>query len=493
MDTHKLDNGALYLSLKRIVENDPERILILDEEKASKAKDFLKRVDEISEYLIPNSQIGVVLNHDSDLIATLFAINKVGSAFVPVEPDFPDKRIQAMFEDADLSQVLTRTENVPRFNAYEVVDLNKLENYPKITESLTKKDQIISVKDPAYILFTSGTTGRPKGVVIRNENVLNYVDAFQNELHLSQEDRMLQNSVVSFDIFVEEVFASLLNGASLAIPTEQTKKDFDSLLKFMNQYQVTILDGFPYLLEEFNERNQLPESVHLLISGGDVLRLFQIDHLVDHAKVYNTYGPSETTVCASYFPVRKEAVLEDGTFPIGFPVKNVVIDVHREDGSLADPFEKGELWIHGKGVGSGYIKPVAESDNFQEIDGQTVYKSGDLGYKDENGMLYFLGRKDRQVMIDGRRVELSEVENVLHQLQEVEQAAVLDFKRENERTYMTAFYSGIQDDDKIRDYLSSQFPAYMIPEKIVYLEEFPLNDHGKADTGVLRQYAENTD
>lgn len=142
---------------------------------------------------------------------------------------------------------------------------------------------------------------------------------------------MLQYSVCSFDIFVEEVFASLLNGAALAIPADEDKTDIHTLMNFVERRHVTMLSGFPYLLAEMNHLRQIPSSLRLLISGGDVLRGVYVDHLLDKAEVYNTYGPSETTVCASYYRCNGGTVLEDGTYPIGHPVLGAQIPDSRSE------------------------------------------------------------------------------------------------------------------------------------------------------------------
>ncbi len=219
---------------------------------------------------------------------------------------------------------------------------------------------------------------------------------------------MLQYSVCSFDIFVEEVFASLLNGIAIAIPSEEDKADIQSLMKFIEKHRVTIISGFPYLLAEMNHLSEIPSSLRLLISGGDVLRGVYVDHLLKKAEVYNTYGPSETTVCASYYRCNGGTVLEDGTYPIGLPVKGSNIRIMDTDGKELPPGETGEICIYGDGISLGYIGNYDEENKAFETQphGSIMYRSGDLGYILPDGNIAFLHRKDTQIMIYGKRVEV---------------------------------------------------------------------------------------
>ena len=327
--------------------------------------------------------------------------------YVPAEPTFPTGRIHYMMGEAKVDFVLT-----------EMQFTSKLENYEQIYSDCSicmaapgSETRVYGQNedDLAYILYTSGTTGRPKGVSVTNKNVCHYVRAFENEFHPKQGDIMLQHSVCSFDIFVEEVFTSLLNGAALAIPSEDDKKDIKSLMAFVEWHGVTMLSGFPYLLAEMNHLDSIPKYLRLLISGGDVLRGHHVNNLLDKAEVYNTYGPSETTVCASYYRCRDGQVLSDGTYPIGHPVFGTSIKILDRDGNEVQQGETGEICIFGNGVSNGYAGDNEEENKaFVNLpDGTRMYHSGDLGYILPDGNIGFLHRMDTQIMIYGKRVATS--------------------------------------------------------------------------------------
>lgn len=301
---------------------------------------------------------------------------------------------------------------------------------------------------------------------------------------------MLQYSVCSFDIFVEEVFASLLNGAAIAIPSADDKADIHSLMAFAERHGVTMVSGFPYLLAEMNHLDSIPASLRLLISGGDVLRGHRVDHLLDRAVVYNTYGPSETKVCASYYRCNGGVVLNDGTYPIGRPVKDVNIRVLDASGNEVPRGEAGELCISGNGVSRGYIGEHREENRAftTQADGTRVYHSGDLGYVLPDGNLAFLHCNDTQIMIYGKRVEVMEVESRLYQCEGVKQAVVRAFTDEGGLSYMTAYVVPADPDLKVSEVkkeLARNLVDFMIPEFFIKMPEIPLNVNGKPDMSRL--------
>lgn len=301
---------------------------------------------------------------------------------------------------------------------------------------------------------------------------------------------MLQYSVCSFDIFVEEVFTSLLNGAALAIPTAEDKANIHSLMRFVKKHRVTIISGFPYLLAEMNHLPQIPSSLRLLISGGDVLRGVYVDRLLQQAEVYNTYSPSETTVCASYYRCNGGTVLEDGTYPIGRAVKGAKIRILDQSGKELPAGQTGEICIYGDGVSLGYIGDHEEENRaFERLKNhETMYRSGDLGYVLPGGEIAFLHRKDTQIMIYGKRVEVSEVESRLYQCKSIQQAIVRAFTDEAGLSYMTAYVVTEDQHMKVsavKKELAENLTPFMIPEFIVKMPQIPLNTNGKPDVGKL--------
>lgn len=475
-------NQTIYDLFTQVVKENKDRIAIIEEHRQLTFEQLLELTDQIANTFPKDVQtVGIVMDHRAEMIATMLATLKCGACYVPAEPTFPTGRIQYMMEEADVDFIVTE-------KAYT----SKLDGFPTcFVDDQYKQSQNTQAQpsSPAYVLYTSGTTGKPKGVCVTNQNVCHYVQAFANEFHPTNQDIMLQYSVCSFDIFVEEVFASLLNGVAIAIPSPEVKTNIQSLMQFVEKYDITMISGFPYLFADMNRLEEIPHSLRLLISGGDVLRASYVDHLLDQADVYNTYGPSETTVCASYYHCNTGHSLSDGTYPVGHAVKGVTIRILDEQGQEVKPGETGEICIYGNGVSNGYIGNHDEENRmFVSLeDGSKMYHSGDLGYILPDGNIAFLHRKDSQIMIYGKRVEVKEVESCLYKCAHIQQAVVQANTDEHGLSYMTAYIVG-EPELKVSDLkkeLAQNLTSFMIPEFFVKMKEIPLKANGKPDINQL--------
>ena len=468
------------------VNENIEALAVFDNDRKLSRRELLQLADTIA-LRIPEGckRVGIIMNHSVEMIASIFAALRVGAAYIPVEPFFPTERIRYMMEEAEVRVIITNSGYADRFSGFTNIIVDKGFAIEETAAVGAEYDE----KDLAYILYTSGTTGKPKGVSVTNANVCHYVRAFRNEFHPAFGDIMLQHSVCSFDIFVEEVFTTLLSGAALAIPSDEERADAKKLIDFIRRNNVTMLSGFPYLLQEINDLPEIPKSLRLLISGGDVIRASYVTNLLGKVEVYNTYGPSETTVCASYCRCTDENILEDGTFPVGKPVLGVEIKVMDDEGREVTYGEVGEICIFGGGVSNGYIGNRNEENKafVNTADGR-MYRSGDLGYYLPDGNIAFLHRKDTQIMIRGKRVEVSEVENVLTKSELIRQAYVAPKVDDNNLSYMVAYVVPEKEDvrlEDITDYMKDYLTDFMIPEYFVELKSLPLNANGKVDKAAL--------
>lgn len=475
-------------AFEKIVASNPDAPAIFDKQRRLTRKELSDLANTIAAKLPQGAKrIGIIADHSVEMIAAVLAVLKIGAAYVPAEPDFPRERISFMMRDAKVDAVITGKKysspikNIPVISIEPGESIN--ENAPLIN-CRAKKNSL------AYILYTSGTTGKPKGVAVTNGNVLHYIRAFRKEFHPDERDTVLQYSVCSFDIFVEEVFSALLSGSILAIPSARDRKDIRALMNFVARHNVSIISGFPYLLQKMNDLPEIPESLRLLISGGDVLRESYVDKLVKKISVYNTYGPSETTVCATYYNCSTGKALPDGTYPVGKPVRGANVILLDKFGRKVPRGKIGEICISGDGVSEGYVGNRKIENRAFEIssEGNKIYRSGDLGYLLPDGNIAFLHRKDTQIMIMGKRVEVSEVENVLMQSDLIHQACVCPEQDSNHLSYMVAYIVKKNRNTtlpQIKSYLKDYLTDFMIPEFFVELPALPLNANGKVDKAAL--------
>ena len=465
----------IYERFLCIAKAKPEAICLKTEAKDYTYSEFLSLIEAYSHKIPPEAKrVGIVMQHGASQLAAIFATSKLGLAYIIAEPDFPLKRIESMMAIGEADCLFLDAPN------------------PNLCPSLPQlgKDGPDQGQEPtgdfnlAYILFTSGSTGKPKGVMISEDNILGYVEAFNNEFHLSEQDTMLQHSVCTFDIFTEEVFASLLNGACLAIPSEEAKQNTDKLFRFCSENGVTIVSSFPYLFKEWNEREDLPSCFRLFISGGDVLRASYVDKLRNKVQIYNTYGPSETTVCCTYCDCTTRTPNQDGTFPIRKAINGYEVYLEKNGQKIDKPNQTGEIIIQGAGVGLGYVGNIKQG--YVSVDGLPVFRSGDLAYYDEEVNLNFLKRSDAQVMIYGQRVEPMEVENTILNKGLARDAAVVTIFDNEGLAHLKACLVSCFSEEQIRKELGAYLPSYMIPEYFAFLDKMPLTENGKLDRRALR-------
>lgn len=467
---------TIYSRFKSVAEQYPDSPAVIEDDRTLSYAQLDRMVDAILSRFYDEGHkfIGVVMSHGAEQIAAMLAVLKSGAAYVPAEPTLPQERIDYMMQTAGVSLIIT-------------------DNYCRHLTSAEKEKPMEDRSTPdglAYVLYTSGTSGKPKGVMVENHSVVNYAEAFEAEFHTGPGDVMLQYSVCSFDIFVEEVFTTLLNGAAVCVPPAAVHNGtLMGLMSFVKRKGVTIVDGFPYLFAEMNKLPEIPKCVKLIISGGDVIRGSYITNLRDKwIRIYNTYGPSETTVCSNYYRVDNAEPLADGTYPVGKAVKGVEVKIMDKNLKEVQRGETGEICIFGEGVSRGYLGNPPEQKNFVTLpDSRRMYRSGDLGYELPDGNIAFLHRRDDQVMILGKRVEPEEVENVLNTCPCVERGIVRAFLDDNGLHYLVAYLipkDGCRLHD-IKQWLASQLTDFMIPEFFVKVPQIPLTRRGKVDVDAL--------
>ncbi|AET69202.1 amino acid adenylation enzyme/thioester reductase family protein [Desulfosporosinus orientis DSM 765] len=486
-------------------EKTPENIALVFAERTITYGELNSRANGVAQVLRgkgvgPESIVSLMTEPSVEMIVGIIAILKAGGAYLPIDPEYPEERIGYMLADSQAKVLLTQRslQGLLERITYpgEVIDLSSPELVlgSREAKNLGNLENLSSPEDLAYVIYTSGSTGRPKGVLVEQRNLLAYVMTFNQEFELTGEDAVLQQASCCFDAFGEEIYPVLLKGGRLVLARRAEVRDVNLLAGVINRNSISLISCSPLLLNQLNTLTGL-RSVHTFISGGDVLKGDYIDNLLQRgAQVYNTYGPTEATVCASYHRCLPG---EKGLVPVGKPIANYRIYILDPDNNLSPLNIAGELCIAGEGVSRGYLnRPELTAERFVEnpfVPGERMYRTGDLARWLPDGSIEFLGRIDQQVKIRGFRIELGEIEAPLLRLAGVKEAVVLAREDNSGGKYLCAYLIGEGEIGvpELRKHLAQELPDYMIPSYFLQLEKLPLTPSGKIDRQALPEPKES--
>lgn len=464
-------------------------------------KEMEQKIIQIGTYLTQtlehnkNNRIAVLFSDKSKAIISMLAILRVGGTYVPIDINLPEKRRRLIFSDSLCSIVITDL----IFPNHECTQTYQVINYDTILENIKfdiNNDCFPCIKnnDVMYIIYTSGSTGIPKGVEVRYDAICNHVDYYTDLMNITSHDRIIQFANLSFDASISEILMTILNGASLHIPDQQIIYNFRLFENFLNQEQITIATLPPSYLS--NLQPTKISALRSIITAGSSTNHALVKKWNNHVLYINGYGPTETTICATTYVAETTSQLElYKSIPIGRPIPNYNAYLATENGAIHRypniPYNViGELYIGGLGVAKGYLnKEQLNKEKFISIQGDRVYKTGDIVYLNDYNYFEFLGRNDDQVKIRGNRIILEDVKNNIMQHDEILDCHVMTLNSNNHEITLCAYLvskvnSKITKQDLVK-FLLNLIPSYMIPNHIVFLKKLPLNDNGKVNKDVL--------
>lgn len=483
----------------------PDKIAISYEDRALTYRQLNEASNRVAHYLRrhyfirADDCIAIMMNRSEKLIIVLLGILKAGAAYIPIDPAYPRDRVAAILGDSGVKILLTdqdRNSGIA-FNGI-ILDPDEAEDRGEGME----KDETANppcIHTPAnlcYLIYTSGSTGKPKGVMISHYNVVNFMAAMNQRLPVTEDDRMLAVTSISFDISVLEIFWTLCRGVEVVIhPSDLSLGNLDRYREQGNPDRhprpVTLMQSTPSFIKlamEGGGSNLFLSSLRLLLLGGEALPAALIRRLraVTTAEIYNMYGPTETTIwsCMNQVEGNPERI------SIGKPIMNTQVYIFSRELQLMPAGVAGDLYIGGEGLSRGYWgKRELTAERFIDhpfLDGKRIYKTGDIARWQADGTLELIGRDDDQVKIRGYRVELGEVESVLSNHPKVSQAAVV-VKEHDGNKFLVAYYvaSGPVEKAGLIEHISLRLPAYMVPSILVQLTEMPLTPNGKLDRKAL--------
>lgn len=476
-------------------------------------QDLNGRANQIGRYLSTRgvqrgSKVGICCERTFELVAGILGILKAGAAYVPMDPAYPADRLKYMAEAADLDLVLahsTATHRLTDLPCTQVLLDGAGEEWSGL--SCDNLDAAVGEDDLIYVIFTSGTTGRPKGAGVYHRGFSNLIEWFVGEFQINASDRVLMVSSPSFDLTQKNIFAPLATGGILHL-SAPGPYDVGGLTRVIRDSGITLLNCTPsafYPVVEDGSDFAALQSLRVVFLGGEPISLARLrpwfTSATCHAEIANTYGPTECTDICAFYRVTRENMDQFDFVPLGRAVTNVQLVVASE---AMEPFgigEIGELYVGGAGVGAGYINDPALTTEkfianpFREVQGPRIYGTGDLVRWCAPGLLEFLGRKDQQVKVRGFRVELHEIESVLGQHPSVREAVVVlkESASPGGHGQLKAYFSSnpgtAPSIRELREFASSKLPEHMVPSLFEQLPAFPLSPNGKVDRNAVKALA----
>ena len=471
----------------------------------------LERIsNQIAHYLLDigvkkGDRVCIILDKVTVTYGIILASLKIGTPYFVVDPANPAARTKYIIEKCQPSIVFVHHGlNLEDFTG-KVVYVNEKQNgfFKDCSTDKVNTGWRITGSDPAYIMFTSGSTGFPKGVVISHDNLINFIKWSQWRFGFSANDIFTNVNPLYFDNSVFDIYSSLFCGAALAPFDSTISKDSYQVMRKIDELQCTVYFSFPSLLIYFQILNlfnsQSFKSVKKIIFGGEGYPKSKLkelyDCLGDRITFYNVYGPTECTcICSVYELSETDFTNLEGLPPLGTLTPNFSYLIINENGSLVDKNEIGELCLSGPCVGLGYFNDPDQTrtlfvqNPLNNAYHERIYKTGDLvRYNTDDNKLYFSGRKDSQIKHRGYRIEMAEIEHALTSVPHIDEAVALQ-SHANGISIIIATVATKQSigADYIKSEASRFIPKYMIPEKIEILEQLPKNANGKIDRNLLQ-------
>ncbi|WP_167543313.1 non-ribosomal peptide synthetase [Streptomyces violaceusniger] len=443
----------------------------------------------------PDVPVGICAERGIELVIGLLGILKAGAAYVPLDPDYPDQRLQYVLDDTACPVIVAQHGTFERIKgragSAQVVVIGEDEVLQQPTHAV---ERTAGPDDLAYIIYTSGSTGAPKGVCLQHRGVVNRLTWMQRTFGLGTDDVVLQKTPFSFDVSVWEIFWPLMTGARLVLAQPGGHRDPSYLVDVIAQEKVSTLHFVPSMLSEFLDTPSLAQtrSLRRVICSGEVLPAALMNRACDllTGTLHNLYGPTEASIDVSSYACQPDPAALD--VPIGGPIDNTQLYVLDNNLDSVPCGETGHLYISGVQLARGYYKkPGLTAEKFipNPFGKGRLYHTGDLARWREDGLLDFLGRADRQVKIRGQRVELEEIEETLLKVTGVRDAAVVLAEVPSGHRQLVAhivpFQGHVLDPQQVKSSLNEFFPAHMVPSRIVLQGRFPLTASGKVDRQAL--------
>ena len=476
------------------VEKTPDNIAVVFEDQKLTYRELNEKANQLAHYLKSNNVnigdvVGILLDKSLEVIISILGILKIGAAFLPIDVRYPDERIDYIIRNSKANILLTNQNLIHKANnTVQSLSIELTNNFFSQYDD-SNLNINYDVDNLAYIMYTSGSTGNPKGVMVTHKNVVRLVKN-NKFIIFEEEERILQTGSIVFDACTFEIWGALLNGFKLFIIKKELLLDAYLLENYLEKNRITTLWLTAPLFNQLCEINPyMFKNVKKLLTGGDVLSPKHINmarKANPNLTIINGYGPTENTTFSCCYTINKDST---SSIPIGKPISNSTAYVVDCFGNLCPTGVPGELWVAGDGVSKGYLNnETLTNEKFikNPFGNDIVYKTGDLVKWLPDGNIEFIGRIDNQVKIRGFRVELSEIDANIITYSNIKQAISV-IQNINGSKIICSYI--VADEhiniNNLKAHLSKCLAAYMIPTHIIQLQTFPLNINGKVDRKLL--------
>ena len=478
----------------------PNALAVVYGEKQISYGELNRRANRLAHYLRAHGvgleiRVGVLMERSANWIVALLGILKAGGVYVPLDGSYPAGRLRFMVEDAEIRLLLTQS-GQPRIEASEVVFLDQDWEWLE-SESTENPENVTQAEDLAYLMYTSGSTGQPKGVGVPHR-AINRLVRNTNYVKLDESDRVAQISNASFDAATFEIWGALLNGSRVVVLEKETALSPKELKKQLVEHEISAMFLTTALFNQTAlSRPEIFASLKYMIFGGDTADPRAVHRVLGEGRpehLVNAYGPTENTTFTTWYDAQ-ESDIGARMIPIGQPLSNTEVWVLDQQSRMVPVGVPGELCIGGDGLARGYIgRPELTAEKFVPHPysrhlGARLYRTGDLVRYREDGNIEFLKRMDQQVKVRGFRVELGEIESTLNQYRAVMESIVVDRKDSSGDIRLIAYFVpevGVEPTSlELLTFLQEKLPSYMLPSAFMAIKEIPLTPNGKVDRRAL--------
>ena len=490
--------------IEAVAEKHPDRTAVCYQGQQLSYRQLNEMANRLAHFLRqqgirPDDRVGVCLPRSTDLVVAIVGVLKSGAAYVPIDPAYPEDRIQFVLQDSAIPVLITHSNLKPLFSRYAGKRLFLDQEKALTTYPTTNPQPVAQPENLAYVIYTSGSTGRPKGVMIEHHSVLHLMVALQDRIYSRYPVRVYRatlNAPVLFDASVQQLVLLGL-GHTLEIVPDAIRQDGEALLRFLVDRRIEVLDCVPTQLKLLIEAGLLEQDdwqPPICLPGGEAIDEHTWKQLQNsqHMDFFNMYGPTECTVDSVVSVVKETAARPN----IGQALPNMRVYILDAEMNPVPVGVVGELYLSGAGVARGYLNRPALTaerflpDPFSSQHGARMYRTGDLARWLEDGCIEFVGRVDTQVKVHGFRIELGEIESVLAEHPAVKGTVVQVHRDDRGHQRLVAYWirqsdaADVESQD-LRDYLKKRLPAYMVPAIFMEMDRFPLTPNGKIDRRAL--------